>query len=241
MFNRISSVILTILLFLLSWWSISGLNPESLTVFAVSLGVFTVSVTVVNWKRVGNSLPHLLLPIFYLLGFGSIFVVLTSSWWRFAFLIPACLVFYFVEMQLGKESHFLQNIYLFSVFAIFVGLNAFQFYFHLSLLWMALATFVFSYFLIIQGFAGFSLPVKKYFSFLIATVCAEAALGLGLWPTYYVVNACIIFAIFYLLWIFSFSAFFGKLSRNKIYWQLSLVTLMILLVLVTTNFKQLTH
>jgi hypothetical protein len=239
MFNRISSVVLTILLFLISWWATNGLNPASLTVFAVSLAVFIVSTLVVNWKRLGTSWPHLLLPCLYLIGVGSIFVVLTSPSWRLIFLILACLVFYALEMQLGHESHFLQNVYLFSVFAIFVGLFALQFYFHLNAVVIASAVFVATYALIIQGFAGFSLPVKRYFSFLIALVCAECALGLSLWPTYYIVNAAISFAVFYLLWIFSFSAFFGKLSRNKVYWQLSLVTIVVLLVLATANFQQL--
>jgi hypothetical protein len=193
----------------------------------------------VNFKRLGFTWPHLLLPCFYLVGIASIYAVITDNSWSVVFLVLAVIVFYFLEMDLGHESHFLQNIFLFSVFAIYIGLYALQFYFHLSFVWIVLLIFLSSYLLIIQGFAGFSLPVKKYFSLLISLVCAQVALGLFLWPTYYLVNAVITFIIFYLLWIFSFSAFFGKLSRNKIYWQLSLAIIVLGLVLVTTSFKPL--
>jgi hypothetical protein len=241
MLNRISAVVLTILLFLISWWSISGLNPSSLTVFSVSLALFIICTFIVNWRRLGFSWPHLLLPCFYLAGVGSIFVVLTNPTWRTVFIVLACLMFYIIELQLGRESHFLQNIFLFSVFAILVGLFAVQFYFHISYFLLAPVVFIVTYFLIVQGFAGFSLPAKKYFSFLTALVCAECAWGLSLWPTYYVVDAIIVFAVFYLLWIFSFSAFFGKLTRSKIYLQLSLVAIIILAVLITANFRPLTR
>lgn len=241
MFNRISSAVLAIVLFMISWWAISGLNPSSLTVFTVALALFCFGTFLVNWRRLGFSWPHLLLPIFYLLGFASIFVTLTNPAWRMAFLVASCLAFYIMQISLGHESHFLQNIYLFSVFAIFVGVESLQFYFHISSLWLEPAIFAVVYILIVQGFAGFSLPAKKYFHFLIALVCTEAAFGLSLWPTYYVINAILLFAIFYLLWVFSFSAFFGKLSRNKIYLQLGLVSFVVLVVLLTANFRPLTR
>jgi hypothetical protein len=241
MFNRVSSLILTLLLLMIFWWSAQAVNPSSLTVFVVSLGLFIVSTFIVNIRRLGTSWPHLMLPVFYLLGMGSIFMVLTTSAMRLLFLIPAAFVFYMIELELGRESHFLQNVFLFSAFAIFVGLFGLQFYFHLNYIWMTLLIFFASYGLIMQGFAGFSLPVKKYFSFLIAFVCAQAAWGLSLWPTYYVVNALIAFSIFYLLWIFSFSAFFGKLTRNKIYWQLGLVLIILAVTLSTTSFRPLSR
>jgi hypothetical protein len=187
------------------------------------------------------SWPHLMLPVFYILGMGCIFMVLTTTGMRVAFLVPAAFVFYMIEVQLGRESHFLQNVYLFSSFAILIGLYALQFYFHLNYLWMVPLIFIATYALIVQGFAGFSLPVKKYFSFLIAFVCAQIAWGLSLWPTYFVVNALITFSVFYLLWIFSFSAFFGKLTRNKIYWQLSLVLIILAVTLSSTSFRPLTR
>lgn len=234
MFNRISSLILAVLLMLVSLGSTSNLP-----VFIIALALFIVSTLVVNYKRIGWVWPHLFLPCLYLLGMGSAYVAITHPTLRTIFLVLACLVFYLIQMQLGRESHFLQNVFLFSAFTIYVGVYALQLYFHLGYVWMTLLVFAVTYLLIIQGFAGFLLPVKKYFSFLIAFVCAQIAWGLSLWPTYYVVNALITFSVFYVLWIFSFSAFFGKLSKNKIYWQLSLIGLLILVVLATTDFKPL--
>lgn len=234
MFNRVSSLVLTILLFLIFQGSAANLN-----VFIIALVVFIGSTLAVNYKRIGFSLPHLSLPCLYLLGMGGLYMVITTPWLRFVFLIVAAIIFYSLQMQLGRESHFLQNVYLFSAFAIYIGLFGLQYYFHIGYFGMTFIIFAASYLLILQGFTGFILPVKKYFSFLIALVTAEVAWGLSLWPTYYVINALLCFLVFYLLWIFSFSAFFGKLTRNKIYWQLSLVTILILIVFATTNFKPL--
>lgn len=234
MFNRVSSLVLSILLFIVLMSA-----SASIEVLAASILVLILCALAINYKRLGLTWPHLLLPCFYLIGTASVFAIMTNHSWRLVFLILATIFFYVMEMELGRESHLLQNIFLFSVFEIFVGLFAVQFYLHLSYIWITIIMFVVSYFLIIQGFAGFSLPVKKYFSFLITLVCAETAWALSWWPTYFVVDAIIAFAIFYLLWIFSFSAFFGKLSKNKIYWQLSLVLLVVIVVLATTNFRPL--
>lgn len=236
MLNRVSALILAVMMFLIFQGS-----TASLSVLAVGLVLFIAFSFAVNYKRIGASYPHLILPCFYLLGMGGVFALLTNSTIRFIFLILSVIVFYFIEKQLGRESHFLQNVYLLSVFAIFVDLFALQFYFHLNFLIIAALMFLLAYALIIQGFAGFSLPVKKHFSILIALSCAEVALGLVFWPTYFVVDGIVAFAVFYVLWIFSFSAFFGKLSRQKIYWQLSLVFIVLAVTIISANFRPLTR
>ena len=142
-------------------------------------------------------------------------------------------------MKLGKESHFLQNIYLLSVFGIYLGIFAIQFYYHLMSLWILPVVFLVTYVFAIQGFAGFTLPAKKYFYTLIAIICSQASLGLTLWPTYYYVDAVVLFCLFYLMWLFAFSAFFGKLSKQKIYWQVSLIAIVLLLTLATAAWKPL--
>ncbi len=196
---------------------------QNIGVFLASLLVLMVATFIINLRRIGLSWPHLLLPMLFLLAVGSGFVVITSPTLRMVFLSAASVAFYFVELNLGHESHFLQNIFLLSSFGLYLGIFALQFYLHLGTKTIVSSVFILTYILTIQGFAGFSLPIKKYFYFLIALALAEAAWGLILWPTHYVVNTVVIFCMFYLLWIFSFSAFFGKLSWKKIYLQLALV------------------
>ena len=208
-------------------------------IFLASLCLVLVAVTIINIKRLGFAWPHVLLPIIYIVGVGSIFIMITDSIFRTIFLLAAAAVLYGLEMQLGRESHFLQNVYLFSVFAWFLGLFAVIFYLDVDTEWAVLAGFLSSYLLIAQGFVGFSLPAKKYFNFLIALLCAQAVWGLLFWPTHYLVNAVVLFSVFYLLWIFSFSAFFGKLSVKKIYWQLALVFLVLVITLTTASWQPL--
>lgn len=234
MFNRLSSLILAILLF-----TVLAGSANNFYVFAASLAILLVATFSINVKRVGLSWPHLLLPVFFLLGIGGIFVVVTTSASRIAFLLAASVVFYLLESNLGKESHLLQNIYLFSVFAIFLGIFSAQFYFHLPTLLVVAGTFLITYLLILQGFAGFSLPAKKYFHVLTAVVCAQVAWGLSFWPTHYFVNAVVLFSVFYLIWIFSFSAFFGKLNWKKAYWQLGLIGLVLLITLTSAAWRPL--
>lgn len=234
MFTRISSITLAILLFLVLFGAQSNLY-----VLAISLVVLIFASLAINYKRLNFTWPHLLLPVIYLLAVGSVFSVLISPTFRLIFLILASLVFYILEMKLGKESHFLQNIYLLSVFGIYLGLFAVQFYFNLKVWWVVPMVFLTTYFFAIQGFAGFSLPSKRFFYFLIALVVAESALGLTFWPTYFFVDSVVLFCIFYLLWLFAFSAFFGKLTRQKIYWQLTLVAIVLILTLSTAAWRPL--
>ncbi len=242
MFNKISSITLAVLLFFVFMSAVLGSSQsanQNIGVFMASLFILIVAAFIINLRRIGLSWPHLLLPTLYLLAVGSCFVVITSPTIRVLFLIIASIAYYFVELDLGHESHFLQNIFLLSVFGLFLGIFAVQFYLHLSTRIIVPIIFVITYLLTVQGFAGFSLPIKKYFYLLIALILAEASWGLILWPTHYVVNTVVIFSIFYLLWIFSFSAFFGKLTKKKVYLQLALVVFVLTVTLSSASWMPL--
>ncbi len=208
-------------------------------IYATSIVVLIFAAFAINFKRLNFTWPHLLLPTIYLLGVGPVFAVIGDANFRLIFLIIACLLFYVLEMKLGRESHFLQNIYLISVFAVYLGLFAVQFEYNLNVWWMIPLVFGLTYMLAVQGLAGFSLPAKRYFYVLIAIVISEAAWGLFFWPTHFFVDSVVLFCIFYLLWLFSFSAFFGKLSRAKIYWQLSLIAFVLAVTLGTAAWRPL--
>lgn len=232
MFTRISSLALAILLAVLLWAGIKNSEPN-FYLLAVSIVVLIFASFAVNFKRLNFTWPHLLLPTIYLLAVGSVFAILPVRREQIVFLVFAAVVFYFLEIRIGRESHFLQNVYLLSSFAIFLGLFALEFYFNPKLWWLLPLVFLTTYVLAVQGLAGFSLPAKKYFYTLIALACTEAAWGLIFWPTHFFVNAVVLFCLFYILWLFSFSAFFGKLSRAKIYWQLTLIAIVLVLTLST--------
>jgi hypothetical protein len=238
MFTKISSLTLAILLFLVLMPLLPKPNYNvSPLVFAVSILGLILASLAINFKRLNFTWPHLLLPVIYLLAVGAVFMLIPSTTLCLIFLILVSINFYFLEVKLGKESHFLQNIYLLSVFGLYLGLFAVQFYFNLKNWYIVPIAFLLTYLLSVQGLAGFSLPAKRYFYLLTALICAEATWGLTFWPTHYFVNSIVLFSIFYLLWIFSFSAFFGKLSRQKIYWQLSLVAIVLTLTLTTAAWK----
>lgn len=229
MFNKIAPIVLSILLLVAFLGS-----ADNLPVLAISSTVLIIAATFINYKRLGFYWPHLLLPIFYLSGAAASYAVIPSSSIRLVFVAAAVISFFFLERQLGKESHFLQNMFLASTFLIYVGLFAAAFYFvDLSFWWIITSISLLTAALIMQGFAGITLPTKKYFSLLIVVVVTEAAVGLSLWPTYFLINAIVLFFVFYLLWTFASAAFFGKLSSKKIYWQLVLVSVVLAMTLST--------
>ncbi len=215
-----------------------GTHTNFYVLFGATI-VLVLATLILNFRRLNFTWPHLLLPTLYLGGVLSAFVVITSPTPRLIFLIFSGIVFYFLEMRLGRESHLLQNIYLASLFGWYLGLFAIQFYFNLNGVYLALVVFATTYLFAIQGFAGFNQPAKKYFYLIIALLCAEGAWGLTFWPTYFTINAVVLFCMFYLLWLFSFSAFFGKLSRAKIYWQVALVIIVLAISLSTTAWQSL--
>jgi len=240
MFTRISSITLAVLTFvLLSSQILEGQaqNPQRLYIVSAIIVILILASLIINFKRLNFTWPHLMLPIIYLLGIGSVFTILDSARVLWLFLLASSIALYFLEAKLGRESHFLQNIYLVSVFMLYLAMFAIQFYFNLHVYYVIAVSFILTYLLAVQGFAGFSLPSKKYFYLLLAVICAEVVWGLSFWPTHYFSNAVVLFCFFYLLWLFSFSAFFGKLTRQKVYLQLMLVAIVLVLTLSTTAWR----
>ncbi len=234
MFTKIFSLVLSVLLFLLLFGTRS--YPYF---FAAATILLIVATFAFNYKRLNFTWPHLLLPTTYLAATGSVFALIPDPNLRIVFLLIVSVIFYYLEIKLGRESHLLQNLFLLSVFGIYLGLFAFQFYLHVQIYFLLPLIFAVSYIFAVQGFAGFGLPSKKYFHFLTALVVTEAAWGLTFWPTHFFVDALVLFCLFYILWLFAFSAFFGKLSRAKIYWQLTLVALVLIVTLSTAAWRPL--
>lgn len=236
MYQRISSILLAVFMFL----GFSFVQTDFQRLVFLTLGLILVA-TVINIRRLGFVWPHLLLPILFLAAAGSTYAMLNYEAIRIWFLVAGCLAFYFLEIKLGQESHFLQGLFLLSAFGLFVTLFAADFYFRINQIWMFAAGYFVAWLLITQGLAGFELPAKKYFVQLIALIVAQTALGLSLWPTHFAASGAVLFLIFYLLWIFAVSAFFGKLSRTKIYWQLGLAAIALLAILATTPWRPLNY
>lgn len=215
-------------------------SDRNIWVFLASQLVLILVTIYVNYRRFGLYWSHLLLPIFFLLGVVMVGAIMPSTITKIVFTAFAVVGFMSLELHLGHESHLLQNLYLLSIFMIYLGLFAGRFYFvDVSFWWILALLGISTYFLILQGFAGVSLPSKRYFCLVVTLVVTEAALGLMLWPTYFLVNAAVLFSIFYLLWLFAFSAFFGKLSAKKISWQLALIGIALIVTLSTAAWQPL--
>lgn len=232
MFTKVSSFALAVLMYVVLY----GTRTNPYLVLAGTFGLVLASLAI-NYRRLNFTWPHLLLPAIYSVATASVFVLIPSPFWQEVFLGAAALVLFLMELRLGKESHLLQNIFLISSFGIFLGLFGLDFYYRLPTYVFVPLMFAAGFILSVQGLTGFQLPAKKYFYILTAVITAEVAWGLRFWPTFYFVNATVLFSVFYAIWLFSFSAFFGKLSRAKIFWQLSLIAIVLVIVLSTAAWK----
>lgn len=231
MLNRIYPLVLAVLLFLALFNTTENLG---LLIWSL-LGVIVLT-TAVNLKRIGIYWPHLFLPIGLLVGVGMVYAVIANPSLRLIFLFAATVGFYTLERQLGRESHWLQNLFIISGLLIYIGLFAWNFYFVGLGFWWALGLIsLASWLLIVQGFAGITLEAKKYFFILMMVIITQAAAGLLLWPTHFLLGATVLFLIFYLLWALALAVFFGKLSVQKIYWQLTMATAVLIAILSTAS------
>jgi hypothetical protein len=234
MLKQVLALILSLLLFLT--FAISG---ESLSLLGYSLLGLIILAYAINSFQLKFSWPHLLLPTFFLLAVGVSYAVISVAGIRVSFLIIAAILFYLLQTKLGQESYFLQSMFLLSVFGIYSGLFALEFYLNLNIWLVLIGVLVFTLFFTLQGFAGFELSTKKNSILLIVLIITQAALGLLLWPVHFMVSGVVLFGMFYLLWIFLISALFGKLTRNKVYWQVGLVSFALLVVLATAAWSPL--
>ncbi|MBI2607508.1 MAG: hypothetical protein HYW51_01660 [Candidatus Doudnabacteria bacterium] len=234
MTKHLSAISLSLLLL----FALSG-STGSISLLAVFVLGLILITYLVNFFRLGFTWPHLLLPTFFLLAVGFVFTIITTPTLRLIFLLVAAALFYFLETKLGRESHYLQGLYLFSIFGIYAGLFALRFYLNLNVWLLLLLIILATYFFSIQGFAGFDLSSKRNFIFIIVLVIAQSGLGLTLWPTHFLINAAVLFTFFYLLWIFAVSAFLGKLTMKKIFWQIGLVSVFLLIILSSAAWRPL--
>lgn len=234
MFDKLSSLFFSGLLFLLLFNS-----QESVYVLLGSAVALVIALIAVNLRKVGLAWSHQFISLTYIVAVFSGFVLVPSQNFRLVFLIASCILFYFVQMNLGKESQLLQNVFLGSLFIIYTAIFSLQHYQNINI-WLLLAliallTFMFS----IQGFAGFSISSKKHFIFVLTVLCVEASAGLYLWPIYFPIKGAILFLLFYLFWVFSVADFFGKLTRKKVIFQSVIVFACLVILLLSTTWRKL--
>lgn len=235
MFDKLSSLFFSGLLFLLLFNS-----QESVYVLLGSAVALIIAILAVNIRKVGLAWSHQFISLTYIVAVFSGFVLVPSQNFRLVFLIAGCILFYFVQINLGKESQLLQNVFLGSLFIIYTAIFSLQHYQNISIWLLLILVFVLTLIFSIQGFAGFSTSSKKHFIFILTIFCVEAFVALYLWPIYFLIKGAILFLLFYLFWVFATANFFGKLTAKKIIFQSTIVFICIVVLLLSTTWHKLT-
>src|SRR3989338_1601211 len=163
--KHISSLLLAVLLFL----GFTG-GASNIFLLAAILAGLILLAFIVNFTRLGFAWPHLLLPTFFLLAAGFTQAIIISNFGRMIFVVIAAILFYFLETRLGRESHYLQGMYLMSIFGIYTGLFSLRFYLNLNIWLLAGAIIFFTSLFSLQGYAGFDLSTKRSFIFVTVLV-----------------------------------------------------------------------
>jgi hypothetical protein len=234
MLDKLSSVFFSGLLFLLLFNS-----QESIYVLVGSAVALMVAILAMNLRKVGLAWSYQFISLTYIAAVFSGFILVPNQNLRLIFLIISAILFYFVQINLGKQSQLLQNVFLGNLFVIYVAIFSLQHYQRINL-WVFLGlvtflTFIFS----VQGFAGFSTVSKKYFIFVLTFLAAQASLALFFWPVLFLTKAVVLFFLFYLFWSFAVAVFFGKLTKKKIILQSGIVFISLVLLLVSAAWQKL--
>ena len=180
------------------------------------------------------------IPLLILAGAWA-FVVLPTPFLRGFFLLFSMVVVASFEGAVASFSeNLLINEVLFTSFAVFLGSGAWAFlYFPEFRFYIALATFVFIFFLS-RSFFEYTLSsakTKLVCSLVTALLIAELFWIFGLLPQHYSVLSLSLTAAYYLILITNYNYLFNNLDFKKIQFYLFFTALCIILVFLTSAWK----
>lgn len=192
-------------------------------------------------SRVGPlpaSRAHLILPIMFLIGMygtlaagplvGTFFAVLASYLIYYYYRFFPKTIPVFVEQTTTLFAAFLTAVFLWS-------LN----YFFTPPWWTMVSLASVGFFILFwQTFYKICEPQKVALGAVVGTlIMAEIFWAMLFWPVHFFTSAVVSFAVFFLVYVLSDLYFHGRLSRRMIYFQVSLISVVVLITLVSSSWQ----
>lgn len=173
---------------------------------------------------------ELLLPLLLLVGiFGT--AAASTITGTFFGVLGAYLVFHFYRLfpsrvpRIMLETFTLYTVFLYSAFVWSIN------YYFSPQPWVTLI-------LIVAGFFAMFRQSESLLGAWVGTlIMAEFAWVLLFWPVHFFTAAVVMLAVFYLIYMISHLSLIGKLSRRKIYFQVSLISIVVLIALLSSAWQ----
>ena len=238
MFKKFGSLLLAAAFVVL--FSLSGLRLWQ-TVTGIALLIVLTGFTnyFVHRKSVTRfwDFTFLLLPTFWIGASAGIIFLQNSRFWEIVFIYFFGIIFLKLQLNLQPKTNsiFLENIFFFSAFGIFLGIWALDFFFTPA--WWLIMALVFTSSLLLFWTGIFNthaqLNEKIIYTLFLAFMLTQISWALLFWPLHFVSMAVVTSVLFYLAWTVVRLHFLGSLNRQRIVYH-STFALLILLITLST-------
>lgn len=224
------SIILVILLF--GAGLLSYKNPFIFAPTALAIAVF---VTTVNFYSQNRSI----LPGFFVLGYLGVMATISSLFIKLTLGLLAAGVFYYYHLNLPKKQAFLDEEFFIMATAMLLlsalwGLN-----FFFTPPWWAVSVLTFIFFMPIfrEAFSLLGVPTPALWALLNVLILVEVTAALLYWPVNVLTATVMVFAVFYLQYVFSALYYMRKLTKKRIYFHSGLISFVVSVTLLTSKWS----
>lgn len=182
----------------------------------------------------------LVMPGLFLLGiFGT--VAATQAGIGIFFAILASYLFYFYHRHFPSPIPlYIEQVFtLYGAFLLSIFLWSFNYFFTPAWWITTLLMFGGFFLLFLQAFYKMARPPGEavFDALVMALLMVEVSWAVLFWPVHFFTAAVISFAVFYLAYMLGVQYFKGRLNRRKIYFQTSLISIVVLITLISSSWQ----
>lgn len=213
------------------WWAATAIGFLSIVNF----------ISLQRISRDRHDLLLLLLPSLFLLGlFGTIGAISFAGTKLFVAVFAVFLLYFYQQHFPKAVPVFIEEIFTLSAaFLVFNFLWSVNFFFTPPWWGMIGLVFVFGFLLFWQAFYKIGKPGNEALlqGLLCGLLAAESAWAILFLPVHFLTASVVSFMVFYVIYVLSSFYFAGRLTSKKIYFQLGLVALLLVLSLVSSPWQ----
>lgn len=207
-------------------------SPFTFALLALGMAVF---VTVINFYSQNRSI----LPGAFVLGYLGVLAIVSSLSIKLILAVLAAGVFYYYHQSLPKKPAFLDEEFFIMAAAILLlsALWGVNFFFTPPWWAISLLTLVFFVPILREAFLKLDAPTPVLLAFLNVLILVEVTMALLYWPVNVLTATVVVFAVFYLQYVFSALYYMRKLTKKRIYFHSSLISFVVLATLLTSKWS----
>ena len=214
----------------------AGFLPyQSPYIFALTAFGAAVLVTVVNFYSQNRSV----LPGAFVLGYLGALATVSSLSVKLVLAVLAAGVFYHYHRSLPKKPAFLDEEFFIMAAAILLFSALWGLNFFFTPPWWTTSLLTFGLFLPIlrEAFWKLGSPAPVLRGLLHALILVEVTMALLYWPVNAPTAAVVVFAVFYLQYVFSVLYYMRKLTKKRIYFHSGAISFVVLVTLLTSKWS----